>query len=384
MITLLTPQALAELKASQPAPCLSLYLSTHRHHPDNLQDPIRCGQSLKLLDASLRQKHGAAEAHRLLAPFIALAEDTDFWAHTADGVAVFGAGGLFRVFHLQRPVSDLAIVAESFHTKPLRRLLQSASRYQVLALSLGKVRFYEGDHDSLNEIALAPGVPGALDEVSGGEPGEPHHTVSSYGGIGQGHVAMHHGQGGKKDQIDTATERFFRAVDRAVLEHHSRPSGLPLLLAALPQHHAAFRQVSHNPQLMEVGLPFDPEGVAIDELRARAWQAMLPKHEARLASLAEDFAVAQAKGRGSADLAQVAQAAATGRVASLLIEADRLLPGRLDPATGRVEAAGLDHPEIDDLLDDLGELVERQGGQVTVMPTQQMPSTAGLAAIYRH
>ena len=103
--------------------------------PDTLQDPIRYGQLLKTLDASLRQQHGAAETQRLMEPFVALADDADFWAHTADGLALFGAAGLFRVFHLQRPVSDLAIVAESFHTKPLSRLLQSASRYQVLALS---------------------------------------------------------------------------------------------------------------------------------------------------------------------------------------------------------------------------------------------------------
>ena len=44
---------------------------------------------------------------------------------------------------------------------------------------------------------------------------------------------MHHGHGGKKDEADIDAERFFRAIDRAVLEHHSRPSGPPLMLAAL-------------------------------------------------------------------------------------------------------------------------------------------------------
>jgi Bacterial archaeo-eukaryotic release factor family 3 len=47
---------------------------------------------------------------------------------------------------------------------------------------------------------------------------------------------MHHGQGAKKDHGDLDTERFFRAVDLAVMEHHSLPSGLPLLLAALRNH----------------------------------------------------------------------------------------------------------------------------------------------------
>ena len=39
----------------------------------------------------------------------------------------------------------------------------------------------------------------------------------------------------------------FRAVDRAVLAHHSRPSGLPLILAGLAEHQAVFRSVTHNP-----------------------------------------------------------------------------------------------------------------------------------------
>jgi len=42
---------------------------------------------------------------------------------------------MFRVYRLQRPVPELAIVADSFHTKPLLRILQSADRYQVLALT---------------------------------------------------------------------------------------------------------------------------------------------------------------------------------------------------------------------------------------------------------
>ncbi|MGQ0699043.1 MAG: hypothetical protein ACT4PZ_12470 [Panacagrimonas sp.] len=37
----LTVESLAELTAAQTPPCLSLYQPTHRHRPDNQQDPIR-------------------------------------------------------------------------------------------------------------------------------------------------------------------------------------------------------------------------------------------------------------------------------------------------------------------------------------------------------
>jgi hypothetical protein len=275
-------------------------------------------------------------------------------------------------------------VADSFHTKPLRRFLQSVDRYQVLGLSLRRIQLFEGNRDALDEIDPAPGVPRTMTEALGDELTDPHSTVTSYGGVGMDSMAMHHGHGGKKDQADNDAERFFRAIDHSVLERHSRPSGLPLILAALPEHHHLFRQVSHNPFLMADGLTINPDTLPIDELRERAWHVVEPQYLAQMATLADEFAVAKSKGLGSDDLAEVAREAATGRVATLLIEADRQIAGRLDAATGRVELAGLGDPHIDDLLDDLGELVVKMGGRVLVIPSERMPGRTGLAASYRY
>ncbi len=380
----LTRHALAELTAFNAPPCLSLYQPTHRSHPENQQDLIRFRHGIEALAVSLRQQHSAAQTQALLAPFQALADDTDFWNHTLDGLAVLGGSGLFRVFLLPRPVAELAVVADSFHTKPLRRMLQSAGRYQVLALSLHKIRLFEGDRDSMAEIDLAPGIPRTIDEALGDERTEPHHTVSSYGGIGSASAPMHHGQGGKKDEADKDAERFFRAVDRAVAEHHSKPSGLPLVLAALPAHHHLFHQVSHNTLLLAAGIDANPDALSTDQLRQRAWQALEPQHLAQQARWAEAFGAARARGLGSDDLADVARAAAAGRVGVLLIEAERQIAGHLDDRSGQIVADDLDHPQIDDLLDDLGALVEKMGGQVHVLPAERMPGSAGLAATYRH
>jgi hypothetical protein len=380
----LSAESLNELVSVQQRPCLSLYQPTHRHHPENQQDPIQFRNRVKEAEASLRQMYPDLETRRLLEPFEALAQDHDFWNHTLDGLAVLGGPDLFRVFTLPRPVTGLVVVAESFHTKPLRRFLQSVDRYQVLGLSLSKIRLFEGNRHALDEIDLAPGVPRTITEALGGELTEPHQKVSSHAGVGQGRQPMHHSTGGKKDEADLDTEKFFRAIDRAVLEQHSRPSGLPLILAALPEHHHLFHEVSHNPFLLADGVSVNPDSVPIDELRMLAWQFVEPRYQARLATLAEEFEQARSKQRGSDDLAQVAEAAVNGRVATLLIEADRQLAGRLDSATGRIDLAALSDPQVDDLLDDLGELVENSGGQVMVVPAERIPGRTGLAATYRY
>ena len=378
-------EALAEVAAVRQPPCLSLYQPTHRHRPENKQDPIRFRNLVKELEASLRQAYTDVDTRLLLKPFEALAHDHAFWEHALDGLAVMGGpSALFRVFRLQRPVAELAVVADSFHTKPLRRFLQSTGRYQLLGLSLDKIQLFEGNRDALDEIDPAPGVPRTMTEALGGELTDSHQTVASYGGVGQGTSPMRHADGGRRDEVQIDAERFFRAVDRAVLEHHSRPTGLPLILAALPEHHHLFRQVSHNPFLMAEGLTINPDTLPIDELRQRAWQVVEPQYQERLDTLAHEFSEAKSQGFGSDDLAQVAESAAAGRVATLLIESDRLIGGHIEASTGSVEGADLSKPEVDDVLDDLGELVGKMGGLVLVVPPERMPARTGLAAIYRY
>ncbi len=381
---LLTIESLAELASVQQPPCLSLYQPTHRSWPENQQDPIRFRNLVKELEVSLRQKYPAVETRLLLEPFAALAHDDAFWNHTGEGLAVLGGPSLFRVFRLQRPVAELAVVADSFHTKPLRRFLQSVGHYQVLGLSLLKIQLFEGNRDALDEIDLAPGVPQTITEALGAELTDPVSTVSSHGGVGQASSPMHHGHGGKKDEVDSDTERFFRAVDRAVLEHHSRPSGLPLILAALPEHHDLFRRISHNPFLISEGLTINPDVLPIDELQERAWQVVEPQYQARLTELADEFAVAQSKGLGWDDVPKIAEAAVEGRIATLLIEAGREIAGRLDAATGKVQLTHSSHPEVGDVLDDLGELVSNKGGKVVVVPSERMPTKTGAAATCRY
>jgi hypothetical protein len=236
----------------------------------------------------------------------------------------------------------------------------------------------------LDEVELTDAVPATIEEALGSELTEPHATVASYGmGAGGGDLAMHHGHGQKKDEVEIDNDRFFRAIDRAILEHHSRPTKLPLMLAALPQHHDLFRKISHNPFLMSDGIMMNTDALDLDQLRAEAWRVVEPVYRQRLAKLSDDFQAARARDFGSDDLTQIAEAALAGRVGTLLVEEDRQIPGRIDRLTGQFQPADLSDPEVDDLLDDLAEAVLQMKGEVVVVPTERMPSKTGAAATYR-
>lgn len=366
-------------------PCLSLYQPTHRGHPENKQDPIRFKNLVKELEQSLQQRFPDDEIRPLLEPFWALAADTAFWNHTFDGLAILGAKGFFRVYNLQRPTPELAVVADSFHIKPLFRIQQSADRFQILAVNRHAIRLFEGNRDALDEIEPAQGVPRTLVQALGEELTEQHQTVASYGGVGGGKPAMYHGHGSKESEVDSDARRFFRVVDQAIQEHHSRLSGLPLILASLPEHHHMFHELSRNPFLIPESIDIHPDALpSVEELRKRAWRLMEPRYLALLADLVEKFGTAWSEGLGSDEPSRIAKAGQEGRVGTLLIEADRVLPGWINPATGDVESDNMSDPQVDDLLDDLGEMVLKRGGHVVIVPTQHMPTKTGAAAIFRY
>ena len=382
---LLTKELIQELLAADLAPCLSLYMPTHRSHPENLQDPIRFKNLLKQMEESLLQKYSAGEVKKHIEPLEALASGDSLWNHTSNGLAVFSADGLFKIVGLPVSVDELAMVADSFHTKPLRQYMQSTDRFHVLGLSLHDIRLYEGNRNSLVEIELMPDIPKTITEALGKELTDSHTTVASYGGSGGESSPMHHGHGGKNEETEKDAERFFRVVANAIYEHYSKPTSWPLILAALPEHHSLFHKVNKNPLLLSKGVSINSSSVSPEKLAKMAWETMKPEYNLKLDSLVARFEQASANGRGSDDYKEVAIAAVEGRVETLIVEADRIIAARVtNLVTGNTQKKDLTNPRVDDLLDDMGELVTKMGGIVMVLPKDKMPSETGLAAIFRY
>jgi hypothetical protein len=371
------------LLATHEPPCLSLYQPTHRRQPDRRQDSIRFRNLVKSLEESLRGAAPARGIAALLAPFHALANDSAFWNRGRDGLAAFAAAHFFRVYQLPRSVPERTIVADGFHIKPLLRVVQSADRFHILGLNRREACLFEGRRDGVTEIDLVPGAGRMVTDRPIGDI-DPRVPAAKVLDTMLGAPTTRQGTDATQDVVDHDTDRFFRMVDDRVAEHHSRPSGLPLVLAALPEYHHRFRAISQNRLLADAAIDVYPDSVSQDALRERAWQAMLPRYQQRLDGLVDAFHIAKARDAATDDLVGAAEAAVGGRVATLMLEADRTIGGRIDPATGDVTLADIDNADVDDVLDDLGEQVLKNGGDVVVVPAERMPSSTGVAATYRY
>jgi hypothetical protein len=360
-------------------PCLSLYLPTHRTQPERRDDQTRYRQLVRHLNDSLKMAYTADEADTLLMPFRQLERDDTFWKTRRQGVAIFRAPGVFITQHLDRSVPELAVVAENFHVKPLFRLLQTLEDYHVLCLTRESAQLFVGNRDGLEEVLFPTGPLLLINEILGDELSDPGFSNSNSGGTPRivPHTTI-------EDEVDKDTERFFRQVDRIVMEIASRPTGLPLIVASLTEQAALFHRISHNPRLVQESIIVNPFGVELRELVDRAWQAMKPHSIAESRTLIEAYEEAAGHAEGIDGIFAIAHAAAEGRIDTLFVEDSRELPGKIDELSGTVVFDDLLVPDVNDLLDDIARIVLRHGGTVIVLPSEVMPTSSGAAAILRY
>ena len=157
-----TRDELRTLTAVTQAPCVSIYLPTHRVPTENQQDRTRLKNLIRQAQESL-QAYGLrpAEAESLLEPVTRLLGAISFWKDKRDGLALFISPGVFRQYQLPTTFEPLVVVAHRFHLKPLLAFL-GGNKFFVLALSQNEVRLFEGSRFGLSVIDDLEGVPKSL------------------------------------------------------------------------------------------------------------------------------------------------------------------------------------------------------------------------------
>ena len=401
----LSLEAVRSLMQPQAAPCVSLYLPTHRTVPDNAVDLPTFRHLVDGLETGLAAAHPRHEIERLLGPFHTLAGDAWFWRHTRDGLAVLASEGRAQAFLLQRPVKPLAVIMRRFHLLPLVRLAAASGRCHVLTLTSREARLLEGTIwrdatgtvlERLDPVALVslPGHDAAEKLVRGDvvdeETFQPHRVERGLGPVGKASTtAVHGGADAKQDDIDADTEIFLRHVDEVVIDQASRPSGVPLVLVAGPRVASTFRGLSKNDLLLEDHIAKDPHLMDRDDLAAAVANVFAAAAAARIAREIELYEQGRNHDLAAGDLADIGRAAVAGRVATLLIEADRFEPGLFDRTTGAVEfdTAGRPHEQgfdREDVFGAVAETVLAHGGTIVSVSRIDMPTESGVAAIYRY
>jgi hypothetical protein len=367
--------------AAAEVPCVSIYLPTHRSYPDNQQDAIRYRNLVGQVEETLARSYPRRTARDVTDRLRALENDQALWAGATDTMVVLASPARCDAFTLPRAFPERVEVGATFHVKPLLRHVQSADRFHVLGLARERVALFHGNRYELAPLEV-PGLPLTMPETLGTETFEPVHQLRA--AAAAPNAGAQHAEGSRKQDVVPDVERFFRTVDRAVTRLVSEPSGLPLIPVGIEENLAEFRAVTKNRFATAEAVPGDWTNWNLNEIRERAWKVFEKGYLGLLASIREDYGTAAARGRATQHVAEAARAAAVGRVGILLVDADRSLPGSIDPATGDLHKPATADGHAGDMLDDLAEIALKTGARVIVTPSANMPTDTGLAAIFRY
>ena len=375
----LTVQVFRTLLADTNGPCVSLYLPTHRRPAETRQDVIHLKNLLAEAERELAQFDGA-EVDAILAPARALVDDRAFWQSQREGLAVLLTAASASFHRLPFPVEPRVTVAPRLHLKPLLPLVTGDGRFFVLSLSQNAVRLFEGTRYSLDPVD-ASALPDSLAEALQAD--TPERVLQHHASSGRG-TAIFHGHGANEANAKDDLLRFFRQVDKGLVEHLTGQRA-PLVLAGVDYYFPIYRDANTYGNLMAEGIPGNPEHESETDLHARAWAIVEGSFDEARRQALDAYGTRAGTGTTSRQVREILQAAAQGRIETLFVAADAAVWG---PLPGDMNDQATIHerrePGDVDFLDIAACETVRNGGQAYAVPGDDIPARSPAAAVFRY
>ena len=377
----------AELKSlveERNGPFVTISMPTLRAGIETRQNPIRYKKLLRDAEEKLTMNGmRAPDAVQFMQPARKLLEDTLFWQHQAEGLAVFVSPSLIRHFKLPAPPEEQVVVGDRLHIRPILRILTTAQRFFILTLSQNKVKLYQASSDGIHEMALKD-TPSSVDEALKNEHPEKQLQSRTAPGNKPGRGdAIFHGQDSASDIAKERLVRFVHMVEAGISKQIINERA-PLVFAGVDYIYAMYKEVNTYPHLVEHPITGNAEDMGVDELRKRAWDIVQPMFAQAQQDATAHFRQVANTPRASRNVSQVAVAAYHGRVDVLFVQNGAQRWGTFAPEMNAVHEYNEPQPGNEDILDFAAVHTLLNGGTVYAVDQPQMPNGSVVAAVFRY
>jgi hypothetical protein len=380
---IITTQDLQTLMASEDGWCVSLFMPAHRAGRGTEQDRIRFRNLLNQVDKRLLEKGlRTPDVRKFLEPAERLSLDSDFWRRQSDGLAVFFTTGNLYAYRLPLPFSELVVVSDRFHLKPLLPFFSSDGQFYILALSQNRVRLLKGSRHTVDEIEVE-NLPKSLAEALPFEQFEKQlqfHTGTP-SGMGE-RAGVFHGHDPRDDDKDKIL-RWFHKIDDE-LSRMLAEERAPIVLAGVEYLFSLYEEANSYPHLVKEGVKGNPDELKPAELHEKAWPVVQPIFTQAQHRAAGQYEKLCGSGGATTDVEEALLAAHHGRVETLFVALGRQVWGAFDPDTDTVDIHDQAQPGDLDLLDLAAAETLLKGGAVYAVEPDQVPDQGALAAIFRY
>ncbi len=377
---------LQELLKKREGPCVSLFMPTYKAGKQVEQNRIRFKNCLRKSEEQLLARDMRRTAvDDLLYSGFKLLDDGGYWRRLDCGLAAFLCGDGSRFFELPYQFDELVVVSHQFHLKPLIPLINDPGQFYVLALSKNSVRLLEGSRFEIEEVNLE-NVPSSLADALKFDYFERQLQFHT-GTQSRGHKrdAVFFGSGAGDPDAKDAILRYFQQIDKGLREL-LRDKQTPLVLAGVDYLFPIFREASKYQNLMEKGIPGNPEKISAAELHCKAWEIVEPHHQTNLTKAAERYhnLAGNEHKLASADIKTVLPAAAESRIETLFVALGVQRWGTFNQKSGAVTLHKENEMGDHDLLDFAAIQAFSSGADVYAMEPSKVPGGGPVAAVFRY
>ena len=271
--------------------CVSIYIPAHRGGHESLdgQDQIHLKNQLKEVKSKLKERGMRADKlEEFVKPIQNIVDDSDFWRHQSDGLALFLTENLFKKYTVPVHFEAFNYVANDFYLKPLMPLFNGNGMFYILALKNDEVAFYEATRHSIVEIELPDEVPEQLEDRVGYD----HEQKSlQYRSEQQGakSAAMYHGHGEGSAEEQNELKRYFRAINDGLMTMLHDNQNPPLILCCQDFQYALYQEVNSYENLYEDHISENPSDMDNALLHEKAWNIVEPYFNKKRIEKLEDF-----------------------------------------------------------------------------------------------
>ncbi|MEX2617259.1 MAG: hypothetical protein WD767_14280 [Alphaproteobacteria bacterium] len=347
-------------------PAVSIYLPVHQIPPEDKVNGIRFRNLIR--DAEKDLERNGFDPSEILA----YAERDEIFrlpigSPGMRGIAIFISAAFTRTHPLPIAPPEHIAVKDSFHILPLMPLIDSAQSFFIIAIDQKDVCLFRATRYEISVIetevmedsmAKIRGITQLPADVG-------FHSASSAGGGRPD--AKHHAQGEspadyQQVQLDEFTHGVANAVDRILAEETAT-----LVAVCEPNLLGMFRRHCQYPKLASDSIAKSPVGLDESEIHEACVEIVEPELNRPKLETIDRFNAGFQRGDATVSVQQgeILKSATEGRVGNLLLTEDW-------------RNSGLEE------IDRIAHETLKHGGDVIVVPAEEMPGETAVGAIYRY
>jgi len=358
---------LVDLKeAAQVAgPCLTITVPVQPAPNNSRQDYTRLNSAIHAAQPLLAERgFDAKQVADFLDPLTQM--EGESWGSEFGSLVVLRSPEYFRYFHVREELKDSITVSDHFQVLPfVRATLDEQRQFFILALSKNRVRLLRCTNHSSEKVPLGPETPTSLEQWLNTRPPttSPDHgeTQASESGSTLGGFTSTT----DRDNLDPHISNFFHRVDQAVFEA-LRGETAPLVLAAVEYEISMYRGLNRYPHLSPEHVHGAPDSLKGGELHKRALEAAQAAFELPMRKALDLYERLGGSERVSSKIKEIAEAAASGRVAHLFI------------------SEGIGTTSNNDTLNSAALQTIALGGEIWVTSPKNVPGGAPAVGLFRY